>query len=431
MEIVHVVIAAIALAAGAAVATRNSRQRRSFRALADVASALAFRITERTEEGGAAEGRVEGTDARIDIQTTATDATISIGVHAPRTFGPSVRIALDPRQPIGLESDLGTTAAYVDGELLAIAEGAHFFSVDRGNAVLHWKYGAIPGYGQLPIAMSIRDRLERLARWARHSESEAPTIQERLAEKAMHNPDADTRFRALRALRTCYPSSEAARHARRAGLDDPAPAVRVEAATRLGPEGVQTLAAVVRDTRIAGRIRVRAMDRLAAETPKEVLRRVLFDVAFDPHHDVSIGALNRLSTCADDMTAGRIIAMARFRELDAEPMVALANFLGARGGDDAAELCLSLLQVRSEPQVIVAAAEAAIEIGPHVAARAMTILKDRPRLHGTREARRALDRLRAAIGDSGRGGLAFTGPEDGRLSVSEAEKGSVSAPEDE
>jgi hypothetical protein len=173
------------------------------------------------------------------------------------------------------------------------------------------------------------------------------------------------------------------------------------------------------------------MDRLAAETPREVLRRVLFDVAFDPDHDVSIRAFARLETCADEMTAGRLIAVARFRELDEGPMVALANFLGARGGDEAAQLCLSLLEVRSEPAVVSAAARAAIEMGPHVAVQAMNIVKDRPVLLHLKEVRRAIDHLRGAIGDTQRGGLAFVGPEKGRLSVSPGGKGAVTVIEEE
>lgn len=416
MELFHLLFVSVAFAAGAVVATRSARMRRTLEDLDRLAIELGFTVSERAPDGGTIRGCVEGLDAFVELHAGRESTTVILGISAPDTFPADTKIALDPRRPIGLESDLGVTAAYVDGELVAIARDAHFFGIDRGRAVLHWRLDI------LESAHEIDDRLQRFARWARHATSRSATLPERLAETAMHNPDPGTRIRALRALRSCYPDTRPAREARRAGLDDPQPEVRVEAATRLGPDGIAVLADVVRDTKAPRAARVRAMERIGAEAPRGVLSRVFFDVAFDAERQVSVLALESLAVCADDRTAARIIAMARLKTLDEDPLIALAGFLGARGGEDAAALLVSLLEVRSEPKLIAAASEAAVALGPGVAARALTILKERPRLATLRETRRAIELLRVAIGQHQRGNLAFVEPDAGNLSVSSGDE---------
>ncbi len=431
MELIHVLFASIACGAAALVASRAARVRRTLRDLERLATELGFFVTEHSADGGTIEGEIEAQHGFVELHAKQDSTMVVVGVHAPDAFAIDARVALDPRQPVGLESDLGVTAAYVDGELLDIAQGAHFFGIDRGRAVLHWRLeGLLPDTAdldteRLPLDVA-HDRLRRFARWAGRAAMRSHTTPERLAESAMHNPDPSTRIRALRSLRSCYPDTDAARAARRAGLDDPFPEVRVEAATRLGPDGIAVLAQIVRDPKVAGATRVRALERLENEAPRQMLQRVLFDVAFDTDREVSMRSLERLTTLADAATATRIIAMARFRTLDEGPLIALSRFLGVRGGEDAAALLLSLLEVRSEPGLIAAASESAIHLGPGVAARAMAILKDRPGLANVREARRAIEDLRVAIGEGHRGGLAFAGADAGGLSVSRGEKGALS-----
>lgn len=431
MEFFHVLFAGIACGAAALVATRAARIRRTLRDLERLATELGFFVTEYAADGGTIEGEVEDRHGFVELHAGQESTIVVVGVHAPDAFATDARIALDPRQPVGLESDLGVTAAYVDGELLDIAGGAHFFGIDRGRAVLHWRLEALlpeveaQDRDRLPLDVA-HDRLRRFARWAGRAAMRSHTTPERLAESAMHNPDPATRIRALRSLRSCYADTDAARSARRAGLDDPSPEVRVEAATRLGPDGIAVLAEIVRDMKVAGATRVRAMERLQNEATRGVLNRVLFDVAFDADREVSIRALDRLTTIADDATAARVIAMARCRTLDEGPLIALSRFLGVRGGADSAALLLSLLEVRSEPGLIAAATESAIHLGPGVAARAMAILKDRPGLANVREARRAIEDLRIAIGEGHRGGLAFAGADAGTLAVSRGDKGALS-----
>jgi hypothetical protein len=431
LEFFHVLFAGAACAAAALVASRTARARRTLSALEHLAGELGFFLTERTTGGGTIEGEIESRHCSVEMHAEQDSTLIIIGVNAPDAFATDARIALDPRQPIGLESDLGVTAAYVDGELLDIAQGAHFFSVDRGRAVLHWRLDALSKWDEDPTKQQwplegAQDRLHRFARWTSRAAMRSHTTPERLAESAMHNPDPATRIRALRSLRSCYPNTDAAHEARRAGLDDPYPEVRVEAATRLGPDGLSVLASIVRDPKIAAATRVRAIERLAYEATRPMMCRVLFDVAFDPDREVSIQAIERLARIADDATAARVITMARYRTLDEGPLIALSRFLGVRGGEEAAALLLSLLEVRSEPALIAAATESAIHLGPGVAARAMAILKDRPGLAKLGEARRAIEDLRIAIGEGHRGGLAFAGADAGTLSVSRGEKGAVS-----
>jgi hypothetical protein len=249
-----------------------------------------------------------------------------------------------------------------------------------------------------------------------------------LASNAAADPIPEFRRRCLQVLlqrdsKEGDPKNHAiARKAIAAGLKDPHPAVRLEAASHAGAEALAVLSALVGDDSTPAPLRTTALRRLAGAFPYPKVAPCVVRALTDREEGLLEVAVTVAGEARDRSTFARICELTQAKAPQFAEAVAVA--LGRLGDVRAEPALLNALGSRS-PEAGLAAARALGEVGTIRAIEPLISLAQGSRGSGALKAaaRDAIRKIQGRMGDAGAGRLAVVGWNDAQAGLSLVDQG--------
>lgn len=271
--------------------------------------------------------------------------------------------------------------------------------------------------GQLPALLDVARRC-----------TQPLDVASRLADNALHDPEAGVRIRNLIVLAREFPGEPATLETLRAACADESPRVRLQAARGLGAEGREVLLEMAEGL-ADDAISAEAVDSLDRELPVERTRALLLQAL---HRRLLKSARAALEALGDRTAPEDVNTLARIMAREHGELAAVAATALGRTGSPAAEP--PLLQALRSParDLQVAAADALARVGTPAAVLPLKEAAERsahdPAL--LKAARQAIAEIQLRLPGASPGQLSLASTEAGQLSLAQTEAGQLSLAED-